>query len=271
VKKLRILSLLALVLLIPTGLLYTKYTLAKPLDPPIELEIPRQVEGKSFVADPSSKNTKICGNSGIMKILEIGIASPLEQGHQGADAIRLIVVDFDKVRAGILALPADLWVNTPDDLIGELGSLAPLNQIYLTAYQNSPGNPEKVLTQKATQILAQTILDEFGFVPDKYINVNGESFSDLVDSLDGITITLASEIDASSENFGIFPVGQQTLSGDQTLDFVRILYPNGIGPDYFGRFERQNMVIHALLDAVLDHDNWDKAPELVKEARRMRK
>ena len=29
------------------------------------------------------------------------------------------------------------------------------------------------------------------------------------------------------------------------------------------------MVIHALIDAVLDHDNWDKAPELVKEARRM--
>jgi len=66
-----------------------------------------------------------------------------------------------------------------------------------------------------------------------------------------------------------FPVGEQTLSGQETLDFVRILYPNGLGPDYFGRFERQNMVIHALLDAVLEPANWSAAPDLVKDARKM--
>jgi len=268
-KKKIFLIVLILLFVVPTGVIFAKYALEKPLGPPLELDIPPQLAKKSTSTDPSSSKQLFCGNSGVMRILEIGIASPLEQGHQGADAIRLVVVNFDEVTAGILAIPADLWVDTPEDLVDELGIMAPLNQIYLPAYQNATGNPDHVLTQKATQILAQTIVDAFEFVPDKYITINGDAFIDLVDTLDGVTITLDEAIDASGEHFGFFPEGEQTLDGQQTLDFVRILSPNGVGPDYFGRFERQNMIIHGIMDAVLDTENWENIPDLVKEARKM--
>jgi LCP family protein required for cell wall assembly len=275
-KNKTFLFLALLVILIPTGIIFARNLMLSPLDPPLDLDIPSVAEPteNEEVAEapssPSNDDKRTCGNKGKTKLFQIGVASPVETSHPGADAVRLVVVDYDQVTAGILALPADMWVNTPDDLVEHLGDLAPLNLIYLTAYETFPGSPHgKVLTRKATQILAQTIVDEFDFVPDKYININGDAFIELVDTLGGITITLTEEIDATAENYGIFPAVEQVLNGQRTLDFVRILYPNGIGPDYFGRFDRQNLVLHALLYAVLHPDNWGSIPDLVKDARKM--
>jgi LCP family protein required for cell wall assembly len=268
-KKKAIILLVFIVILIPTGVILATNLINKPLDPPLELDVPSVTEVVEAPSNQTNDNKRTCGNTGKMKILQIGVASPVEEAHPGADAIRLVVVDFDQVTAGILALPADLWVNTPDELIEELGDLAPLNLIYLTALETLPGNSERVLTRRATQILAQTILDEFDFVPDKYININGDSFIDLVDTVGGIEITLEDEIDGTPEFYGVFPKGKNDLDGQRTLDFVRMLYPNGIGPDYFGRFERQNQVIQAILTAVLQPENWDAIPVLIKDARKM--
>lgn len=248
--------------------------ITKPIDPPLELEVsvnasPVHNEPDTTSSENTAYTSQTCGNSGVMRILNIGTASPAEKGHPGADSIRLIVVNFDEVRAGILALPVDLWVNTPAELIDDLGTTAPLNQIYLAAYQSLSDEPDHISAQEATQVLAQTIVDEFRFLPDQYINVSGESFIDLVDTLGGVTITLDEALDASGENCGLFPAGEQTLTGERTLAFVRMLSPNGLEPDYFGRFERQNMIIHALLDAVMKVENLENYPELIMGARKM--
>lgn len=266
-KKKIILISLVLIFLIPTGVIYARHLLEKPLDPPMKLNVPSDLQADLSADELSSQNAKFCGNSGKMRIIQMGIASPLEEGHEGADAIRLVMVDFDEGQTRILAIPADLWVNTPDDLVEYLGDTAPINQIYLAAYQNSPGNPDQVLTQKATEILAQTFVDEFEFVPDKYITIKGGAFIDLIDTLGGITITLENAYDGGP--LGYFPAGEQTLNGEETLDFVRILLQGSSGPDYFERFERQNMVISSIMNALLDPTNWSNAPELVKEARKM--
>lgn len=268
-RRRNIIILVILVILIFAAVFYVRYLLNKPTDEPLDLEVTPTAIAQAATATSPGQSDRTCGASGVMKIMEVGIASPLEAGHPGADAVRLVVVDFDEVRVGILAIPADIWVDTPEDLVDELGDMASLNEIYLTAYQTAPGNPDSVLTQKATEVLAQVIVDEFEFVPGKYININGDAFIDLVDTLDGITITLATELDATAENYGVFPVGAQTLDGEKTLDFVRVLYPDGVGPDYFGRLERQNMVIDALLDAVQSPQNWVVIPDLIKDARKM--
>ena len=276
-KKKGILILVIIAVLIPTGVIFAGNLLNRPLDPPLELDVPIIAEVSKVAEAPSSQSNKderTCGNTGKMNILQIGVASPVEAGHPGADLIRLVVVDFDQVTAEILALPADLWVNTPEDLVDDLDHFAPLNLIYLTAFETAPGNNEKVRIRKATQTLAQTIVDEFEFVPDKYININGDAFIVLVDTLKvdnqkGISITLETEVDGTPEFYDVYSAGPQVLDGQNTLDFVRILYPKGIGLDYFGRFERQNLVIRALLDAVLLPENWGAVPDLLKEARKM--
>ena len=123
-----------------------------------------------------------------MNLMLLGQASPIEAGHYGADAVRLARIDFDQQSVAILALPSDLWVGAAalDDPDIEL---AALNQIYQLAYEAEPGNqPEDVLARKATQTLAQAVVDNFGFVPDHYVTVKGEPFVELVDTLGGIEV-----------------------------------------------------------------------------------
>jgi anionic cell wall polymer biosynthesis LytR-Cps2A-Psr (LCP) family protein len=160
--------------------------------------------------------------------------------------------------------------------VDEVDHFAPINLIYLAAYETATGNDEKVRTRKATEMLAQAILDEFEFVPDKYINVNGDAFIQLVDifEVDGekgiqIDLTGYGPVNGDPEGHGYFPGEVQILDGQDTLDFVRILYPDGVGPDYAGRFERQKIVILALMDAILNFDELDKVDDLLKEARKM--
>ena len=262
------------------GAIYTLNWMHQPLDPPLELTVPadlqvQQPAAKGPPAAQGSNPARTCGNAGSMRLFVLGLASPLEEGHPGADAIRLVHVNFDEVKAGILALPADLMVDTPEDLINPLGDTAPLNLIYLAAEAHATGTDD-VRERKATQVLAQTILDNFAFVPDKYLAVNGDPFIDLVDRLVipndgyGVRIYLDEAVDGTPEFYGIFPEGYNNLNGERTLDFVRLLYPKGgPSPDYFGRFQRQNLVLKAILSEAISPVNWPNIPDLLKDARKM--
>jgi anionic cell wall polymer biosynthesis LytR-Cps2A-Psr (LCP) family protein len=268
------------------GAIYTLRWMQQPLDPPLGLTVPPELQARGPAAkgppskglpDAQATNPALtCGKAGSMRLFVIGLASPLDEGHAGADAIRLVNVSFDEVKAGVLALPTDLMVDTPEDLIkNRLGEQAPLNLIYLAAWSSATGTDD-VRERKATQVLAQTILDNFAFVPDKYLAVNGDPFIDLVDrlvieeDLHGVRIYLDEQLDGTPESAGIFPAGYNDLDGWRTLDFVRILYPaGGPSPDYFGRFERQNLVLEAILSEAISSDNWTNIPDLLKDARKM--
>lgn len=76
---------------------------------------------------------------------------------------------------------------------------------------------------------------------------------------------LPAAVDATAEDKGTFPPSVQNLDGQQVLDYVRILQPNSQPPDEWGRFQRQNQVLQAILAAALQSDNWDKAPELARD------
>jgi anionic cell wall polymer biosynthesis LytR-Cps2A-Psr (LCP) family protein len=249
--------------------------MSQPLDPPLELTLPAtepvEAPAAAKIAPVQPANqAKTCGNSGTINLLLLGLSSPIEAGHPGADAIRLVVVDFDQVEARTMVLPADMWVATPADLLPDLGDTAPLNLIYLQAYQNASGQNEAVKTRKATQALAQTILDNFDYLTEKYLNLSGDAFIELVDILDGVTFTLEQEVDGTPEFYNVYPAGTHTYNGTLTLDFVRILHPaGGPSPDYSGRFQRQNLVILAIWDDILDPVNWPNAYELAKQARKM--
>jgi LCP family protein required for cell wall assembly len=272
-KKLSLIVFGALAAFLLAGGLYVLSWMQRPLDPPLELDVPPTL----LAAQPASGKLQTqptnpalnCGNSGQMPLILLGVNKPEILSHLGADALRLMVVDFDNMAARSLALPADLWVETPEDLVEDLGPMATLNRIYYTARENASGNP-KVTARKATQVVTQVIVDTFGFVPDKYVHLEGEPFIDLVNELGGIDIFLQNGVDGTSENYGVFPAGDNHLDGQRALDFVRLLHPKGgPSPDYFGRFQRQNLAIWAIFDALTQPSNWDNLPDLLKDARQM--
>jgi anionic cell wall polymer biosynthesis LytR-Cps2A-Psr (LCP) family protein len=176
-------------------------------------------------------------------------------------------VDYDHGRAAIMALPVELWVDTP--VLANIGvEETSLNLVYQKAWENAHGNPDHVRTQKATQALAQTIVDDFAFVPDHYLTVEEAAFVRYVDTLGGVNLTLASAVDGTSEGYGVYAAGPQLLDGMRALNLTRLLHPSGqAAPDIWGSLSRQDLVMKGLLAAALQPANWDKAPELVKEVR----
>jgi LCP family protein required for cell wall assembly len=249
-----------------------------PLGPALALEKsnsppgePAPPQGELAQPQPAAQLASIlaqqgtCGGNGVMTLLVLGLSHPLTPGARGSDAIRLVMVDFDEPAVTILAMPPNLWVQTPN-LEGI--SASTLTGAYWHAKDQARGGIVPA-DRKATQELAQVLYDNFVFEPDHYLTVNQPVFAEAVDTLDGITIYLDQAVDGSAEGFGYYPAGENELDGPRTLDYVRILQPNGQPPDEWGRFLRQNQVLQAILDAALQPDNWDKAPQLAKDFRQL--
>ena len=88
-----------------------------------------------------------------------------------------------------------------------------------------------------------------------------------MNALGGVEIDLPRAVDGSSEGYGVYPAGQQLLSGMQALNFARLFHPGGVhNQDVWGNLERQNLVVRGILAATLKPGNWIKIPDLVEAA-----
>ena len=77
---------------------------------------------------------------------------------------------------------------------------------------------------------------------DYVVQVNMESFKDIVDAVGGITVTNPLNFNVGSHTF---PKGEITLDGEEALSFVRMRYEDPRGD--FGRQDRQKQVIQAVM------------------------
>ncbi|HLE50465.1 MAG TPA: LCP family protein [Anaerolineales bacterium] len=204
-----------------------------------------------------------CGGSGKMALLLLGESSLEKNPERGADAIRLVKVDFDNDAVTILSMPPDLWVNTPN-LAGVTATT--LTNSYRTAKDASASQGERTAMVQGTQATAQALLDNFGYQPDHYITLSQLLFTSMVDTLGGIEITVPTRVDGRAEGRGLFESGPQVFSGQRANDYVRILQPNNqLQPDEWGRFERQNQVISALRAEILRPENLPVMPQLISQ------
>ena len=96
----RWLLLAGLAVLLVGGILVVYYLFNRPMSQPIPTTALEEV----------STN---CGNTGTMRMLVIGLTLPTDVEVLGADAIRLVTLDFDQPSATIMSMPARLWVKTP--------------------------------------------------------------------------------------------------------------------------------------------------------------
>ena len=248
-------------LLLALGM-YTLSAMNRPLGPPLELVVSEDAEAKEQPAvEPrtvSLQTQKTCGNSGVMNLLVIGLPLPNHTIHQGLGSLRLVTVDFDNTTATITSLPRDNVIEG-----------ASISQIYINEREEAKGNPDNVIHRKATQSLAQVIVDEFNFVPDHYITLNPSPFVDLVDEIGGINIDIPEDVsNIIQEDIDPFEAGEnQNLDGQQTLDYARLFQDPSISDST--RFDRQKQVIIAICEALIKPSNWSKIDDLIKDARKM--
>jgi len=86
-------------------------------------------------------------------------------------------------------------------------------------------------------------VENFLDIPIDYVmQVNMDSFKDIVDAVGGITVNNALDFNAGSYTF---PKGKVSLDGDKALDFVRMRKQDPRGD--FGRQDRQKQVLQGVL------------------------
>lgn len=288
-KKLRPILLILLVLAVLGGVIVFRWAMQRPLGMPLTLELASEhaTEDSQEAADQSlaqptileqstaqkgiagrpEEQEKFCGASGQMNLQVIGLGKIQDNPGQGADAIRLLFIDYDNPTIRMLAVPSNIWVQSPA-LAATGVETVKLEWVYPLAAAQFEGDSDRAVKSRAAGIFAQTLFNNFGYLPDHYVTIDETVFIEMVDTIGGIEILLDSEVDGTPWGYELFPKGQQNLDGERTLEFVRLVNPDSNVVER-GRIERQNLVLYALLEAVKDQDNWPKALELAKQARKM--
>ena len=197
----------------------------------------------------------ICGNTGKIKILLVGADYSIGMPPFGADAIRVLQIDFDKAAMTTVAFPRAMVVNTnalgdPFKSQMELGT-----SFYEKKLVSEGSNTDKVVA--ATNLLAQVMYDNFEVNPNYYITFQLDSIGAVIDAIGGIEVILPEAV--TTERGVYFPAGSQTLNGRLTTELVRTTNSGGES----ARLERQEIVMDALQKKLWSADFAVNLPKLL--------
>jgi LCP family protein required for cell wall assembly len=121
-------------------------------------------------------------------------------GGQRSDTIMVLRIDPSKRTAKLLSFPRDLWI----PIYGTGG-----NQRINTAYSNG------------AQPLIYTIEQDFGIPINHYVEVNFNSFRDVVNAVGGVPMYFQTKMRDQNSGLDIEHAGCVKLNGDQALSFAR--------------------------------------------------
>lgn len=223
--------------------------MGRPLSPPLEItpETPTEI-----VPTESSSD---CLGSGSILILILGVDLPETDFPKGADAIRYVEVDFTNNEVIMLAVPRDLWLQTPS-LAVQGYEAERLGQTYFIGKNLATSSEDEV--RQGTSLLTQTFFDNFGLFPDHYLTLNMEAFSEMVDSIGGVNVTIPRDFAGARYSFS---AGQQDFTGAMLMDYSRTLL---VGTEW-DRLNRQDLVVQALRDKMLNADIISEIPTILSQ------
>jgi LCP family protein required for cell wall assembly len=165
----------------------------------------------------------------------------------------LVTVDPNSRTAGMLSVPRDLWVSIPG--YGE----DRVNKAYFFGEKNSYPGGGPALAMKTVQY-------NLGVPVHFYAQIDFQGFRDVIDTLDGIDVTVPETIDDPTfpdSNYGYDPfyieAGQHTLNGYDAVRYARTRATRGAD---FARARRQQQVLLAIRDKALRIGIIPKIPEL---------
>jgi len=173
-----------------------------------------------------------------------------ESGIPGArsDTVMIVHVPDDRSRVTVVSFPRDLEIDRPacerwDARTGAYtGGQAPAqSQVKLnTAYQF--GGPRCVT--KVVQALS-------GLAVNHFLGLDFQGFKGMVDAVGGVPICVEQPIRDTVLGDVVDRAGPRVLNGNQALDFVRARHVVGDPTSDYGRIQRQQRFLSALLRATL--------------------
>jgi polyisoprenyl-teichoic acid--peptidoglycan teichoic acid transferase len=164
--------------------------------------------------------------------LLLGADDSPSRGSVGrTDTIMLVTVVPLKPYIGVLSIPRDLWVQIPD--VGEQR----INTAYFFAESQQRG--------RGGPAAARTIRENFDVPVRYYAVIHMFGLVSLVDALGGVEVSTSQ--------------GSVQLNGEQALEFVR----ERSSSDDFGRMQRTQTLLTAVLRKMLSPASWRDLPALI--------
>lgn len=226
--------------------------------PGVEIDLPTSTEEATILIPtitPEAKKT--CGEAGSKIILFIGSDVLGSSKPNGADALRLMKVNYDAQTVKIITFPRDLIVNTGSS--NDTSKIQqPLGMAFFSGFDAATGTPLEKNAMGAG-VVAQLLRDNFGVLPEFYMTVQMDKFAPIIDTIGGVEITIPAAI--TTEHNVSFPAGRQTLNGAQATEYVSFLNPGGEA----ARTARQNEVVNALQTKMINVNILPQIPTLITQ------
>jgi LCP family protein required for cell wall assembly len=197
----------------------------------------------------------VCGQSGAMNILLMGVDSPVPALPKGPLAMRIVKVDFSNQVAVLFSIPRDLWVNVTG-LEGLGVTKTTLGQAYLKAVSQA-GYTET----GAINIVATALSSNFSARADHYVSIRLSNLALLIDSLGGVDVNVPAPFDGRTMGLPIYTAGYHHMTGRESIAY-------GAAPtalDQWNAANRQNQVLQALRAKVLSPAVLPNIPSLVNQ------
>lgn len=137
------------------------------------------------------------------KLFVLVIGNDAREGNPDrsrADAIHIVGIDTDSMRAGILNFPRDSWVSIPGHGSGRLNE---------ALYDGGP------------QLLARTLEDITGIRLDLWVMTGFEGFEGIVRGINGVPFHITRDIYDPTGSGADLEAGQDYLDARQSLAYVR--------------------------------------------------
>ena len=212
---LRVIGIVCLILFLTLGglIYYAWHTFSKSIDSmhnPLDRDSELREEDVSLSSgDPFS-------------VLLLGVDK--REGDSGrSDTMIVLTVNANTNKIEMVSIPRD----TRTEIIGH-GTTDKINHAYAFG---------------GVEMSMDTVENLLEIPIDYYVEVNMDSFKDIIDTLDGVTVE--NNLDFTYDGVH-FPIGTLTLSGEDALKYSRMRYedPNGD----FGRQKRQRQIIEAVIN-----------------------
>ena len=217
----------------------------------------------SVSAVQETPTTAICGGEGSTIILVLGESSPEAGQVRGADAIRLVKVDYATGKVSVTAFPPVLMVNT-SQISSINANASTLTSTYFLAKQSLLDSERNKMAYASTAI-AQTLVNNFGLKPDNYLTMKQDTFKNAVDAMGGLPINFQSPVINPSTGAVVVPAGQQVITGQQALDYSRYIqsgYSTAVSET--NRFNHQNEILLAIIHNALKVQSLPNYPSLTQ-------
>ena len=191
-----------------------------------------------------------------LDVMILGVdARPGEGYLTRTDSIMLAGLQPSRVRVSLLSIPRDLFIDVPG--YGEQR----INAVNVLGEMEAPGS--------GPDLLAQGIANSFGIQPDRYVRLNFQAFTDLIDAVGGVDINVERTIvdyQYPTADYGTielrFEPGMQHMDGERALQYARTRH----GDDDYQRAARQQQVLTALSLKLLIPLNWPRVAAVISSS-----